>query len=73
MDFLVFPVALVLGVLVVVGLAIYHRLRHGRPRPEDAEYEHLRARLARREITREAYERRRDELRRRSARRDRVA
>lgn len=69
MDFLVFPVALILGVLFFVGLAIYYRLRHGKPAPEDLEGEHLRARYARGEIEREEYERRRDELARRSARR----
>jgi uncharacterized membrane protein len=55
MDLLLVPVALILGVLALIAKGLVLRLRHGKPSPEELEYEKLRARYARGAITRQEY------------------
>ena len=66
MELLILPLGLLAGfvILLIVGLVL--RVRHGKPTPHDAEYETLRARYARGEITRAVYVRRRRELQQRA-------
>ena len=58
---------ILLGWMVIVTLAaVVARIYRGRPSPAAIELEDLRARLAREEISREEYDRRRGELTRRT-------
>jgi uncharacterized membrane protein len=62
MELLILPLALLGGFLVLLTIGIVLWLRHGKFTPHDAEYETLRARYARGEISRTVYDRRRREL-----------
>ncbi|HEY7519190.1 MAG TPA: hypothetical protein VIE36_12930 [Methylomirabilota bacterium] len=66
MELLILPLALLGGFLVLLTIGIILWLRHGKPTPHDAEYETLRARYARGEISRTVYDRRRRELEQRA-------
>lgn len=54
MELLILPLALLAGLFVLLMVGLVLRVRHGKPTPQDAEYETLRARYARGEITRAA-------------------